>query len=98
MNTERTTLFYMANLGSEISRTLLEYEQNNFERMRASILRAEDIIAKIKEFPEMEGRTGELDILKSIIEDLKLGKFEINKKELLDYFSPFATRLMSQVG
>jgi len=95
MNTERTTLFYMANLGSEISRVLLEYQKEDFEKMYGSIIRARGIIQKIEEFPEMKGRTGELEILKSIINDLGQKKFEINKEQLLDYFSPFATRLMA---
>lgn len=95
MNTNRTPLFYMANLGSEISRALLEYEKKDFGKMKSSILRAEDIIKKIKEFPEMKGRTGELEILKIIIEDLNQKKFELKKDQFLDYFSPFAMRLMS---
>lgn len=94
MNTTRTPLFYMANLGSEISRALLEYEKNDFEKMRGSTLRAENIIEKIKEFPEMNGRTGELDILQSVVENLNQKKFELNKNQLLDYFSPFVARLM----
>lgn len=85
----------MANLGSEISRALLEYEKKDFQKMRNSIIRAKDIIIKIEEFPEMRGRTGELEILKSIMEDLNQKKFELNKEQLLDYFSPFAVRLMS---
>lgn len=95
MNTIRTPLFYMANLGSEVSRILLEYEKKDFERMRHSILRAKNIIGKIEQFPEMKGRTGELEILKLIIDDLNQKKLEINKKHLADYFTPFATRLMS---
>lgn len=95
MNTKRTPLFYMANLGSEVSRALLEYEQKDFQKMGNSILRAKGIIAKIEEFPEMKGRTTELEILKSIIEDLNRKKFELNKDQLLNYFSPFAFRLMS---
>ncbi|KKS23262.1 MAG: hypothetical protein UU82_C0035G0004 [Candidatus Nomurabacteria bacterium GW2011_GWC2_41_8] len=95
MNTSRTPLFYMANLGSEVSRALLEYQKEDFKKMHNSIIRAKDIIVKIEEFPEMKGRTGELEILKSIIEDLNQKKFELNKDQLLNYFSPFATRLMS---
>ncbi|KKS95966.1 hypothetical protein A3B05_03155 [Candidatus Giovannonibacteria bacterium RIFCSPLOWO2_01_FULL_43_160] len=95
MNTTRTSLFYMANLGSEVSRALLEYEKEDFEKMRNSIMRAKNIIVKIEECPEMKGRTGELEILKSIIEDLNQKKFELNKDQFLDYFSPFAIRLMS---
>ena len=43
----------------------------------------------------MKGRTDELEILKSIIEDLNQKKFELDKNQLLGYFSPFAIRLMS---
>jgi flagellin-specific chaperone FliS len=95
MNTKRTPLFYMANLGSEISRAIFEYEKEDFEKMQNSISRAYEIIKKIEEFPEMQGRTGELDILKLILEDLNQKKFKLNKNHLCDYFSPFALKLMS---
>lgn len=95
MNTDRTTLFYMANLGSEFSRIFSEYKKKDFEKMRGSILRAENIIKKIEEFPEMKGRTGELDILKSIIRDLNQKKLKINEEHLINYFTPFAARFMS---
>ena len=95
MNTNRTPLFYMANLGSEVSRALSEYQKKDFEKMKNSVVRAKDIIAKVEEFPEMRGRMGELEILKSIIDDLNHKKFELNKDQLLSYFSPFSTRLMS---
>jgi hypothetical protein len=95
MNTDRTPLFYMANLGSEVSRALLEFQKKDFEKMRNSIVRAKEIITKIEEFEEMKGRTGELKILKVIIEDLNQKKFELNKDQLLDYFSPFAMRQMA---
>ncbi|OGI77143.1 hypothetical protein A3B85_01720 [Candidatus Nomurabacteria bacterium RIFCSPHIGHO2_02_FULL_37_13] len=95
MNTERTPLFYMANLGSEVSRAVREFQKEEYERMHSSIIRAKNIIQTIEQFPEMRGRTGELVILKSIIEDLDKKKLEIDKKQLLDYFSPFAIRLMT---
>ena len=95
MNTTRTPLFYMANLGSEVSRALSEYQKDDFTNMHNSILRAQNIIKKIKEFPEMKGRTGEIEILELIIEDLDQKKFEVDKNQLLDYFSPFAMRLIT---
>jgi hypothetical protein len=95
MNTTRTPLFYMANLGCEISRALSEYQKKEYDKMQNSIFRAEEIIAKIESFKEMKGRTGELEILKSIIEKLSQKKFELDKEQLLDYFSPFATKLMA---
>ena len=59
MNTARTSLFYMANLGSEVSRALLEYQKKDFMNRHDTIFRAKKIIEKIKEFSEMKGRTGD---------------------------------------
>ena len=95
MNTKRTALFYMANLGSEITRALLEHQKKEYERMDGSISRAKNIIQKIEKFPEMKGRTGELEILKSIIEDLNHRELAVDKDQLINYFTPFAERLMS---
>ena len=95
MNNTRTPLFYMANLGSEITRALSEYQKGDFLNMHGSLLRAKNILEKIKEFPEMNSRTSELQILESIIKDLDQKKLEVDKDQLLDYFSPFASRLMS---
>lgn len=91
----RTPLFYMANLGSEVSRILVEYKREDFDRMQNSVARALYIIGKIEEFSEMKGRTGELEILRSIIKDLSQKRFELNKEQLMDYFTPFAVRQMS---
>lgn len=95
MKTIRTPLFYMANLGSEVSRALLEYQREDFEKMHNSIIRAKNIINKIEEFPEMKGRTSELEILRLVLEDLNQKKLEINKEHLINYFTPFITRFMS---
>jgi hypothetical protein len=95
MNTARTSLFYMANLGSEVSRAILAYQKEDFTNMHDSIFRAKDIIRKIEEFPEMKGRTMELEILESVIDDLGLKRFEVDKDQLLNYFTPFAMRLTS---
>ena len=85
----------MANLGSEVSRALSEYEKKDFQNMHSSISRAKDIIKKIEEFSEMKGRTGELEILKSIIDGLNVKKLEVDKDQLINYFTPFAMRLMN---
>ena len=92
MNTKRTPLFYMANLGSEVSRAILEYQEKDYKQMRNSIIREKNIMAKIEEFPKRKGCKAELKILKSIIGDLNKKKLEVNKKHLMDYFTPFATR------
>lgn len=96
MNTVRTPLFYMANLGSEFSRILLEHKKKDFGKMHNSILRAKNIIEKIEAFPEMKERARELEILKLIIDDLNLKqkKLEINNKHLINYFTPFVMRFI----
>ena len=93
--TTRTPLFYMANLGSEVSRALLGYQKKDFKSMRAATARAKDIITKVEKFSEMKGRTGELEILKSIIDALNAKKLEVDENQLMNYFTPFASRLMS---
>ncbi len=95
MNTSRTPLFYMANLGSEISRALLEYQGKEFQKMSRSIDRAKNIIKKVEAFPEMKNRTGELEIITLIIESLSQKNLQVDKDQLIGYFTPFAMRLMS---
>ncbi|MFH0755407.1 MAG: hypothetical protein V1910_01945 [bacterium] len=98
MNNDRTSLFYMANLGSEFSRALSDYQKKDFEKMQNSLIRAKNIIMKIENFPEMKGRTGEIEILKSILENLSQKKFELDKNQLIDYFNPFAIRYLQKLN
>ena len=84
----------MANLGSEVNRALTEYQHSDFETICGSIVRAQAMISKISEFSDVKGRTGELEILKLIMNGLYKNKFEVGADDFLDYFNPFALRLM----
>lgn len=95
MNTARTPLFYMANLGSEFTRAISAYEKQDSASLNASVKRAEKIIQTIENFPELKGRVGELEILNNILKDLKQEKLELNTDHLKNYFLPFAIRLTS---
>ena len=97
MNTTRTTLFLMANLGSEVSQIFSYAEKGELKLAESARLRADRIIKELLAHPEMKGRTGEIEILKSVIEDLfaRERQFAVNKTEIEEYFMPFALRLMA---
>lgn len=94
MNNTRTSLFYMANLGSEVSRAISAYNKRDDTTLNASISRARSIMQKLEEFPELKGRTREIEILNNILEEKA---FDENSGNLENYFVPFAMRLMHHV-
>ena len=96
MNTERSPLFLMANLGSEVNRLLDFKERGEVAEIEKSQKRALQIVARILAMPQMQSRQSEITILKNLIEDLVLreGKYRINPEDLRQYFIPFATRLL----
>lgn len=89
MNNARTPLFYMANLGAEVSRLLSFRAQGDTARADACLARTQAILVKIAEFPEMRSRTPEIDILKQAI----VGTISIPSDQLKAYFVPFALRI-----
>ncbi len=97
MDTERTSLFLMANLGAEASRIISAREQNNTESMRAALIRAEKILEQIKNMPEMKPRIKELNALGvallSLTEDG--GQLHISSTHVKSYFTPFAVRMLA---
>ena len=82
-NTERSPLFLMANLGSEVSKIISAKEK------------AKSIIAKLKILPETKGNT-EINILNDVILDLceNYQKYQISSQNIKSYFNPFIIRLM----
>jgi len=97
MNTERTSLFLMANLGAEASRIISARERNDIDTSHAALERAEKILEQIKNLPEMKPRIKEIDALgealRSHIENS--GKKRISGAHLKSYFTPFATRMLA---
>ena len=94
MKTDRTALFLMANLGSEVSRLLSARERQDSSMTVASYERAEKMIEEIVSLPEMAGRTLELGLLKSVIVDFcqKQSIYKVDADELKQYFLPFVLR------
>lgn len=98
MNNTHTSLFLMANLGSEMTRLFSAKEKNDIEKLRGATLRAQGIISQIEIFPEMKDRMGEIDKIKYIVEDCNksLSVLNIRKKDIESYFLPFVLNLMKQ--
>ena len=94
MNTERTTNFLMANLGSEMMRFFGLIKQDNIPFAQKSAERVLKIIDSIKNRSDIKGGKEEVEILKSITLDALNDNhgFNVSEKELNSYFLPFASR------
>ncbi len=89
----------MANLGSEVARLYSAKDAHAEERIVSSSTRALHIIDELSIHPEMSGHTGEINILRSVIEDTAspAPKFTVSSKDLEAYFLPFALRNLETV-
>ena len=91
---ERTPLFYLANLGSEVNRIFILKEKGLLKEAERAYARAMDIVEKLLSHPDLEGRTGEIKILKDYLEQSMISdRARFLKKEWKRYFSPYANRL-----
>lgn len=91
MNTARTPLFLMANLGAEVSRLLSSKEKGDTTLIKHSLERAERILVEIQTLPEMRSRAIELAALHEAIATDGLA----SPQALKAYFEPFALRAVS---
>ena len=98
MNNDRNLSFYMANLGSEISRIFSYKEKGQKELMENCYIRVKDIFSKLSILPEAKSRKLELDILADVLNDFQknTGKYEITEESLKNYFLPFAIRVLAK--
>lgn len=96
MNRERSTLFLMANLGSEIVRCMHFREQKDDERARASAERAFAIIDSIL-IRDNAGAKQEAVILKSVVEDCMRAepRLAVTVEEMNAYFVPLGARVLA---
>lgn len=91
---ERTPLFYLANLGSEVNRIFTLKEKGLLKEAEGAYIRAMGIVEKLLNHPELEGRTGEIKILKDYLEQsMTSDRAQFLKKEWQSYFYPYAKRL-----
>ncbi|MDO8492384.1 MAG: hypothetical protein Q7S34_01970 [bacterium] len=96
MKTKRTTLFLMANLGSEMARLFALQKGGEIDLARKSADRAIIIINKLLARPEIGAGKKEIEILKTLTEDMLLPSpyYMVNEEEISSYFMPFAVRLL----
>ena len=93
---ERTPLFYLANLGSEVNRIFTLKEKGLTKEVEGAYNRAMGIVEKLLNHPDLAGRTGEIKMLKDYLEQSMRSKdTQFLKKEWQVYFSPYANRLFS---
>lgn len=98
MNMERTPLFYLANLGSEVNRIFTLKEKGLLKEADGAYARAMSIVEKLLNHPDLEGRTEEIKMLKDYLEQsMKSENAQFLKKEWRGYFSPYANRLFSNL-
>ncbi len=89
----------MANLGSEVARLYKAMDSHSYDRAAESRARALHIIDELLAGPQTKGRTGEVIILKDIIENVSEAEPElrITGKELEAYFMPFAMKTLQNI-
>ena len=97
MNTKRTSLFLMANLGAEVSRIISFKERHEKALAEEALLNANKIIDEIKALPDMKTRLQEVEALSNVIENLLKSEPTLNipAKHIKSYFAPFSLRLMA---
>ncbi len=97
MNTQRTSAFLMANLGSEVSRILSAKDRGNEAQISASLERALKILTEILTLPDMKKRSDEIKALSDLIQDMTslTPILHVSRKNISSYFIPFATRIVS---
>ena len=98
MNTLRTPLFLMANLGAEVSRFFNAIGKHDKESALLASERARKMVLQIEGFPQMESRKEEVEKIMMILDDcMKEEKnLKVSPHDLQNYFLPFATRFLKQ--
>lgn len=96
ISSTRTSLFLMANLGSEMVRLFAAVERHDELRAAQSAARATFIINELESHEELRGRTAEVKVLAAIVEDVRSGakKLSVSRRQIERYFLPFALKVM----
>jgi hypothetical protein len=93
MNTARTPLFYMANLGSEVAR-LSSALENGVADAQASLARCLHILDEYERIEPSTGGKKEAETLRRVLVDFvrQEREYSVSAKQLEEYFMPFALR------
>ena len=95
MKTERTSVFLIANLGSEVSRIFSAKEKSNINLFKNAMDGARKILSELKTLPDTKNNE-EINILEDVIEDIGRDhcKYQISLEQLGSFFYPFAKIVM----
>ena len=95
--TERTTVFLMANLGSEMTRCLDLEKRRQREEAEKSAKRAFRIMDQLEVRPDIGTGKQEAAILRNILQDAlsQAPKYRVSEQELATYFLPFARKVLA---
>lgn len=93
----RTSAFYVANLGSEVSRLQSALAKGDAEMVEGAMKRARGIFDMISALPLRPAERSEIRLLQEVIEDVSAQShhFSVDAKSLQDYFLPFAYRVLN---
>lgn len=98
MSIERTIFFLMANLGSDMFQSFLHIEKNEMHLAKLAATRAQRIIDELLARTDLCNGVKEVQILENILDDAfsDTRQFDIEKREIEEYFMPFALRVLSK--
>src|SRR5262245_14143684 len=94
---ERTPIFYMANLGSEVHRYFNFLQKNDRVAAQSAHQRSLDILKKILDFDSMKSRRDEIENLLPILENPSYlnSSLQETQRQLEEYFLPFSMKALS---
>ena len=97
MNSARTPLFYMANLGAEVAR-LSAARKRSIDDAKAALSRCLNIIDEYERVEKSRGGIEEAETLRRVLSDFikKKRQYSVDAEQLEAYFMPFALRLQRE--
>ena len=96
MNIDRSTVFLLANLGSEISRLYAFKNKGQKAMMMASAVRANSIVETLINHPDIGNGKAEVEALQKIINAIVADDGYIQEEKIVQsYFTPFAHRALA---
>lgn len=92
---QRSELFLIANLGSEVAKIFSAKKSGNNFMLETALKKTESMMSELKNIPETK-ENKEIEMLADIVGDFKETnhKYNIPKEDFEAYFYPFAVRLM----
>ena len=97
MTTERSTVFLMANLGSEIERLYMAHDSGDRGKITGSYERAVAIITELENRDDIGNGKGEVELVKGVVDDIASAnpQLSVRAEDMRSYFLPFAMRALS---